>query len=128
VPPKQRILLVDDEATITRTLKLYLEGTGLYEVRTENRGAAALTAARAFQPHLILLDIAMADMDGGEVAEQIRGDDALKHTPIVFLTALVKKREVVASGGAIAGYPYIAKPIEPDKVVQVIQRHIQASG
>lgn len=124
MPAKKRILLVDDEATITRTLKLYLEGTGAYEVRAENRGSAAVQAAREFQPDLILLDVAMPDMDGGEVAAQLRADDALKGTPIVFLTALVKKREVAASGGDIGGYPYIAKPLEPEKVVEVIENHI----
>lgn len=123
MPAKKRILLVDDEATITRTLKLYLEGTGAYEVRTENRGSAALKAAQEFRPNLILLDVAMPDMDGGEVAEQIATDDLLKGTPIVFLTALVKRQEVIAAGGDIGGYPYIAKPLEPDKIIEVIERH-----
>jgi len=123
MPAKKRILLVDDEATITRTLKLYLEGTGSYEVRAENRGSTAVQAAREFKPDLILLDVAMPDMDGGEVAAQVRADDALKGTPIVFLTALVKKQEVVGSGGDIGGYPYIAKPLEPEKVIEVIEHH-----
>ena len=123
MPTKKRILLFDDEATITRTLKLYLEGTDAYEVRAENRGSAALQAAREFKPDLILLDVAMPDMDGGEVAAQLRADDALKATPIVFLTALVKKQEVVTSGGDIGGYPYIAKPLEPEKIIEVIEQH-----
>ncbi len=123
MPAKKRILLVDDEATITRTLKLYLEGTDAYEVRAENRGSAALQAAREFKPDLILLDVAMPDMDGGEVAAQLRADDALKGTPIVFLTALVKKQEVVTSGGDIGGYAYIAKPLEPEKIIEVIEQH-----
>jgi len=41
----------------------------------------------------------------------------------VFLTALVKKQEVVATGGDIGGYPYIAKPLEPEKIIEVIERH-----
>jgi len=123
MPAKKRILLVDDEVTITRTLKLYLEGTGAYEVRTENRGSAALQAARGFKPDLILLDVAMPDMDGGDVAAEIRSDEELKKTPIVFLTALVKKQEVVATGGDIGGFPYIAKPLEPEKIIEVIERH-----
>ncbi|MDP3909607.1 MAG: hypothetical protein Q8Q14_04380, partial [Gemmatimonadales bacterium] len=59
----------------------------------------------------------------GEVAAQIRSDEALKDTPIVFLTALVKQQEVVATGGDIGGYPYIAKPLEPEKIIEVIERH-----
>jgi CheY-like chemotaxis protein len=65
----------------------------------------------------------MPDMDGGEVAAQLRADGAFKATPIVFLTALVKKQEVAASGGDIGGFPYIAKPLEPEKVIDVIEQH-----
>lgn len=120
---KKRILLVDDEAIITRTLKLYLEGTGRYEVRAVNEGAAAVPTAREFRPDLILLDVVMPGVDGGDVAAEIKADAALKDTPIVFLTALVKKKEVNASGGDIGGHPFIAKPLEPEKIVEVIEKH-----
>jgi len=125
---KKRILLVDDEATITRTLKLYLEATGAYEVRAENQGAAAIQTARAFKPDLILLDVVMPDIDGADVAAQLRSDETLKDTPIVFLTALVKKKEVVESGGTIGGYPFIAKPLEPEQVIAVIESQTGASS
>lgn len=118
---KKKILLVDDEAIITRTLRVYLEGTGAYEVRAENQSTKALAAAREFKPDLILLDVVMPDLEGGEVAALIRADDALKGTPIVFLTALVQRREVRQSGGEIGGFPFIAKPIDPDMVIQVIE-------
>jgi CheY-like chemotaxis protein len=71
---KKRILLIDDDPSFTRLLKLNLEETGAYEVRTENRGTAALTAAREFKPDLILLDVVMPDMGGGDVAFQIGAD------------------------------------------------------
>ncbi len=121
---KKRILLVDDEAIITRTMKLYLEGTGKYEVRAENNGAEALKVARAFRPHLILLDIVMPDVDGPEIAARVREDETLKDTPIVFLTALVKRDEVGPSGKDIGGYPFIAKPLDPDKIVECIEQHL----
>ena len=57
---KKRILLVDDEESITRSLKLFLDGTGQYEVRTENRGSLAVQVAREFRPDLIVLDLVMA--------------------------------------------------------------------
>ncbi len=120
---KKRIMLVDDEAIITRMLKLYLEGTGAYEVVTENEGTKAVQTARKFRPHLILLDIMMPDIDGPEVAALIRDDDVLNATPIIFLTALVKKDEIDSGGGTIGGYPFLAKPIEPEKVVECIEEH-----
>jgi CheY-like chemotaxis protein len=58
-----------------------------YELICENKAAHALATARACQPDLILLDVVMPEMDGGDVAAQIQADPALKHIPIVFLTA-----------------------------------------
>jgi len=62
---KKRILVVDDQASDTRLLKLYLERTNDYVVKEENNARAAISAAEQFQPHLILLDVMMPDMDGG---------------------------------------------------------------
>ena len=84
---KKRILVVDDEKSLTILLKLNLEETGHYEVRTENWPEDAIQAAREFKPDLILLDIIMPRMPGGNIAALIDEDPELKGTPIVFLTA-----------------------------------------
>ena len=120
---KKRILLVDDEAMITRTLKLYLEGSGKYEVMIQNKGSEAVRTARKFRPDLVLLDIVMPDIDGAEVAAQMQEDESLKDIPIIFLTALVRPGEVAASGGDIGGFPFIAKPLDPDKIIECIEQH-----
>ena len=88
---KKKILVVDDETSITRLLKLNLEGTDKYVVREENEGARAVAAAQEFKPDLVLLDVMMPDADGGDVAAGIRGHGELKNVPIVFLTAAVRK-------------------------------------
>ncbi len=115
---KKRILLIDDEPSFTRMLKLNLEETGAYEVREENRGRFGLAAARQFKPDLILLDVVMPDMSGGEVASQIGDDRTVKDTPIVFLTAAAKKKEE----GIIAGRTIIAKPVTVEEVIDCIER------
>ncbi|HEX5855718.1 MAG TPA: response regulator, partial [Thermoanaerobaculia bacterium] len=56
---KKRILLVDDEADVTRSIKLSLETLGTYEVRAENDARSALKTAREFRPDLIFLDVMM---------------------------------------------------------------------
>ncbi len=122
---KKRILVVDDEAVITRTLKLYLEGTGSYEVRTENQGSHALQAAREFNPDLIMLDLIMPDTDGAMVASELGSDSELQNIPIIFLTALVSEKEVGAQGKEIGGHPFLAKPVNPEKVVECIERQLQ---
>ncbi len=117
---KKRILVIDDEPSFTRVLKLFLEKTGTYEVRDENRGEMALTAAKQFRPDLILLDIVMPDMDGGEIASNIIADESLKDTPIIFLTAAVAKDEE----GIISGRPFIAKPANGEVVIQCIENNL----
>lgn len=117
---KKRILLIDDEPSFTRMLRLNLEKTGAYEVREENSGKKALATANEFKPDLILLDVIMPDADGGEVAAQIKADRNLKDVPIVFLTAVVTKKEE----GLIGGRPFLAKPAGVKEVVDCIEKHL----
>src|SRR3990167_6492552 len=117
----KKILIVDDEAGFARLLKLNLEETGKFEVQTENKGSHALNAARSFKPDLILLDIIMPDMDGSEVANRLKSDPATGNIPILFLTALVKNKEVETTSGTIGGHIFLAKPITTDELVKNIE-------
>ena len=121
---KKRILVVDDRARDTRLVKLYLERTNDYVVREENDAKAALSAAEEFQPHLILLDVMMPGMDGGELAACFRANPKLKAVPIVFLTAAVTKGEVKAGGGQVGGYPFLAKPVVLSEVLACLKHHL----
>jgi len=121
---KKKILVIDDETSITRLLKLNLEQTGDYIVHEENDGIKGLAAAREFQPHLVVLDVMMPEVDGGDVAASIEADPQLKKTPIIFLTAAVKKEELAERGNMIGGYPYIAKPLDVEGVIAAIEKHL----
>ena len=121
---KKRILVVDDQPANTRLLKLHLEKTNQYEVREENNPKAALSAAETFQPHLILLDVMMPGVDGGEVAARIQASPKLKDVPIVFLTAAVTKGEVDARGGRLGGFPFLAKPVVLSDVTACLKQHL----
>jgi len=122
---KKRILVVDDEPAITRMIKLNLEQTGRYEVRTENLGRSAIDAAREFRPDLILLDVMMPGMLGSEVAEQLRADPELRAIKFVFLTAVVTRAEELRSEGQIGGQTFVAKPISADKLCGVIEDQLR---
>ena len=122
---KKKILVVDDEASLTRMLRRNLEATGKYEVREENSGAHAYETAREFQPDMIMLDVMMPDMDGGDVAAKIQDDESLKHIPIVFLTAILKKEEVAEStGSTIGGRTFLVKPVKVDDLIACIENHL----
>ncbi len=121
---KKKILVVDDEASLTRMLRRNLEATGKYEVREENSGALAYASAQEFQPDLIMLDVAMPDVDGGEVAARILDDENLKNIPIVFLTAILKKEEAESTGSNIAGRTFLAKPVKLDDLITCIENKL----
>jgi CheY-like chemotaxis protein len=122
---KKRILVVDDEPAITRMVKLNLEQTGRYEVRTENLGRRAIEAAREFRPDLILLDVMMPGMLGSEIAEQLQADPELRAIKFVFLTAVVTKGEELRSNAQIGGHTFVAKPISADDLCRVIEDHLR---
>ena len=106
-----RVLIVDDEAQVTTLLRKLLERTGRYEVRTENRGSLAHSVARAFRPHVILMDVCMPDADGPEVAAAIEKDPELAGIPLMFLTGLASPDEIGPSGLDAGAHVYLPKPI-----------------
>nr|MDP2190681.1 response regulator [Rhodoferax sp.] len=121
----KRILVVDDEPHITRMIKLVLEQTGRYEVRTENLGRRAIEAAREFRPDLILLDVMMPGMLGSEIGTQLQADPELSGIKFIFLTALVTKDEELKSKGQIGGHVFVAKPISADELCRVVEEHLR---
>jgi CheY-like chemotaxis protein len=124
---KKRILIIDDEASFTRMVKLNLEKTGAFEVREENKAPNALAAAREFKPDLILLDVIMPTMDGGDVASQLRNDRHLKGVPIVFLTATVSQREAGQQGLNSGGDLFLAKPVTLETLIHCLNENTRSS-
>jgi len=119
---KKRILVVDDEPALTRMVKLNLERTGSYEVRTENQGSKAVQAAREFKPDLIFLDVMMPDMSGDEISAQLKEDEELSRIKFIFMTAIVTKDETESMGSSIGGHEFLAKPVKTDELLATIER------
>jgi len=122
---KRRILIVDNDRESTRLVKILLERTGRYLVLEENDATRAHQTAQNFRPDLILLDIVMPEIDGGEVAAQIEADPLLQRTPVIFLTALVTKAET-KTGLRIQGHPFLAKPISIPELINGIEENLPA--
>ena len=119
---KKKVLLVDDEKSFTNLLKLNLEQTGRYEVRVVNWSEDALPAAREFRPHIMLLDIIMPRLPGGNVVAQFEADADLKNLPIVFLTAAIQRSTVESHDGIICDRPCLAKPATVEEIVAMIEQ------
>ena len=109
-PP--RIMVVDDEVGFTDLLKMNLEKKGRYEVLAENDGERCVARAREWQPDLILLDVVMPQVDGGQVLAQLQADEQLRNVPVIFLTATISHQGVKDRKGTIGGRPFIAKPVD----------------
>ena len=120
---KKRILIIDDESGFTRMVKLNLEKTGFFEVREENKATYAMAAAREFKPDLILLDVIMPNMDGGDIAAHIKSDRHLRDIPVVFLTATVSQREAGEAGMKSGGALFLAKPVSVENLIKCINEN-----
>jgi CheY-like chemotaxis protein len=120
---KKKVLIIDDEAAFTNIVKLTLEGKGTYEVFVENDPRRAISSARKFWPDIVILDVVMPQLDGGEVHTQFRADPILKRIPIIFLTAIVRQKEIDEHDGMIGGSFYLAKPVGADDLVSAIEQH-----
>ncbi|NOZ36604.1 MAG: response regulator [Gammaproteobacteria bacterium] len=123
---KKRILVVDDEVALTRMIKMNLERSGDYEVRTENQGVKVLSVVREFWPDLIFLDVMMPGMSGDEIAQQLREDPVLAGIKIVFMTAIVTKEETSEMSGNIGGNEFLAKPVKTEELVETIEKILGA--
>jgi two-component system OmpR family response regulator len=118
---KSKILVIDDEPGFTRLLKLVLQR---YEILEENNSLHAIETANSFRPDLILMDVVMPGIDGGNLAAKFKGDTRFKHIPIVFLTAVVSSRETGEVPKTIGGLPFLAKPVSPDVLERCIEEYL----
>lgn len=119
---KSRILIVDDDASISKLVALLLTRTGRYEVFVENRPFAAKAAATNFHPDLILLDVDMPGLDGGQVAAGFRADPRFAAVPIVFITSLMPPSEAGQDAVMRGGMPFLSKPVNPGALERTIKR------
>jgi CheY-like chemotaxis protein len=121
---QRKILIVDDEAEAASLLQKLLERTGKYLVSVENDGTRAMDRVVELKPDMVLLDIVMPHIDGTSIAASIRSHPQLHETPVVFLTGIVpKERSMIHK--KLGEFPFIAKPIDLDEVINCIEANFQ---
>ena len=113
VVPEARVLVVDDEDSITDLVATALRYVG-FEVAVASNGRQALERAASFRPELVVLDVMLPDLDGFEVVRRLRSDGV--RVPIVFLTARDATEDKVA-GLTIGGDDYVTKPFSLEELV-----------
>lgn len=121
--PKQFVLIVDDVEANRFTLRDIILEMGLSPVLTEN-GPQALKFAEKHLPQLIILDIAMPEMDGYEVCQKLKENVNTREIPIVFISAYDDAKDVV-KGFELGGSDYITKPFIREIVKARVGLHLK---
>jgi DNA-binding response OmpR family regulator len=111
----QRILVVDDDKSIVKVVRGYLEQAG-YQVLTATDGETALHVLRRERPDLVILDLMLPDRDGWDVTRVVRADSALAATPIIMLTARVEDTDKIV-GLELGADDYVTKPFNARELV-----------
>src|SRR5438094_7732610 len=114
-----RILVVDDLVDAAEGLAIYLALHG-HQVRTAHDGLAAQTAAVAFTPHVILLDIGLPKLDGFRVAEQIRQQGLLQRVCLIAVTGHGRSDDREAARAAGFDH-FLLKPVDPKHLLAILQ-------
>ena len=116
----KRILVVDDEEDVLFVLEKTLTAKG-YSVITTTNGTSAVALAKAQHPDLVILDIVMPGMDGGEVSARLQEHPLTKSIPVIFLTALLAKTEERQRNHMINRNITFAKPLDTEELLAQIE-------
>ena len=120
---KQNILVIDDSTNISELVSEILSTEEIIIIKANN-GKLGLKKARAIIPDLILLDIMMPEIDGFEVCKILKNDDKTKDIPVIFMSALVEKEDII-KGLRLGAVDYVKKPFNEDELQLRINIHLE---
>ena len=123
---KINILIVEDSPTQAEQLKYLLEEQG-YDVITAINGKDGIEAAKKSKPDLIIADILMPVMDGYTMAYEIKRDEALKKIPIILITSLMEKKDIVRKASVVAD-GFFTKPYDDAYLLTKIKSLISSQN
>jgi DNA-binding response OmpR family regulator len=124
---KKKIVYVEDEIDMIDLVKLILNRKG-YNVIGAAGGREGLDTIREVIPDLVLLDLMMPDIEGWDVYQQIRADDATKHIPVIVVTAKAQNIDKVLGLHIAKVNDYISKPFSPQDLVNSVEKVLQDSS
>ena len=93
-----------------------------YSVITATNGTDAIALAKSQHPDIIILDIIMPEMEGGEVAAELKEHPSTRNIPVIFLTALLSKAEEEKYGSMVGGNITLAKPLDAEKLLDQMKK------
>ena len=121
---KHKLLVVDDDEAIVDYLQVKLGKR--YDIVSTNAPESVIRLARKERPSLILCDVDMPGMDGGDVSKELYADAEVRGIPVLFITALVTPEDLKNLGHQIGGRSAISKQAPPEELAQRIDSLILA--
>jgi putative two-component system response regulator len=122
-PVSSSVMVIDDAPSNLAILEAMLQKEG-YDVKTFLGGEAALAEAAASPPDIVLLDICMPQMDGYEVCEYFRANEALREIPVVFISGRNDTLDKVHAFD-VGGVDFITKPFRFQEVIARVKTHLE---
>jgi two-component system, chemotaxis family, chemotaxis protein CheY len=123
-PTPLKFLIVDDFSTMRRIVRGLLKEMGCHQIAEAEDGAEALSMLRSQHFDFVVSDINMPNMNGLELLKAIKADEALRHLPVLMVTAEARKEDIVrAAQSGAAGY--IVKPFSKATLEDKVQRILQ---
>ncbi|MBI3450273.1 MAG: response regulator transcription factor [Acidobacteria bacterium] len=122
--PRRRILLIEDEEDLARSIRYHLEKEGGFTVATAETGERGLLALREKPADLILLDLMLPGVDGLEICRAVRSSPATARIPIVMLTARVEETDRIV-GLEMGADDYITKPFSMKELLARVRAHLR---
>jgi CheY-like chemotaxis protein len=116
---RYKLLVVDDDDAVIVHVRAKLGSQ--YDIVATNAPEKVLGLARKERPSLILCDVDMPGMDGGDVSKQLYGDAEVRDIPVLFLTALMTASDMKNTDDQIGGRPAISKQAPPEALVKMIE-------
>ena len=123
-PTELKFLIVDDFSTMRRIVRGLLKEMGCNNAEEAEDGAVALAALKAQKFDFVVCDINMPNMNGFEFLKAVRADDALKHIPVLMVTAEARKEDIVLAAQTGAS-GYIVKPFTKATLEEKVQKIVQ---
>lgn len=120
------VLIVDDDPVVRRMLQLSFESEG-FDVLTAGDGLEGLESMRSSKPNVVVLDIMMPKLDGLKVMRELQGDDSLRGTPVILLSAKATSLDIELGLKAGAA-DYVTKPCDPIELVDRVRSLLAKTG
>ena len=118
---KRRVVYIEDEQEMIDLVRLILNRRG-FEITGANGGRDGLETVRHLLPDLVLLDLMMPDMDGWDVYQQMKAEEATQHIPVIVITAKAQSIDKVLGLHIAKVDDYISKPFSPQELVDSIEK------